>query len=109
MTEKSKLKFHNLGVSTTMHRAAEECLPDVKLFHYGLESSDFGIVWMYYEQDCEPPEIVKTMPHIAFEVDDVYEAIEGRNLIIEPNSPSEGTVVAFIEEDGLTIEFIRKL
>ena len=62
---------------------------------------------MRYEQDCQPPEIVKTMPHVAFEVVDIYEAIQGKKVIIEPNSPSEGNIVAFIEENGAPIEFIQ--
>jgi hypothetical protein len=62
---------------------------------------------MRYEEGCPLPEIVKTMPHIAFEVDDVYEAIKGKKIIIEPNSPSNGIMVAFIEENGVPIEFIQ--
>ena len=53
------------------------------------------------------PEIVKTEPHIAFEVENMEEALLGRKIIINPNSPSEGNVVAFIEEDGLPIELIQ--
>lgn len=30
-----------------------------------------------------------------------------KNIIIEPNSPSEGNIVAFIEENGAPIEFIQ--
>jgi hypothetical protein len=37
----------------------------------------------------------------------VYEAIKDKKVIIEPNSPSEGAVVAFIEEYGAPIEFIQ--
>jgi hypothetical protein len=28
-------------------------------------------------------------------------------VIIEPNSPSEGNIVAFIEENGAPVEFIQ--
>jgi len=63
---------------------------------------------MRYEDDCSLPEIVKTIPHVAFEVDDIYEAIKGRQVIIEPNSPSQGIIVAFIEEQGVPIELIQE-
>ena len=62
---------------------------------------------MRYEDDCALPEIVKTVPHVAFEVDNVYESIKGKKVLIEPNSPSEGNIVAFIEENGAPIEFIQ--
>ena len=62
---------------------------------------------MRYEADCQLPEIVKTIPHVAFEVDNLSEAIKGKKVIIAPNSPSEGVQVAFIEENGAPIEFIQ--
>jgi len=100
-------KYHHIGIPTTKSFAGEKYLRDYKVYHRGFEESEFGIEWMRYEEDCPLPEIVKTIPHIAFEVDDIYEAIKDRKVIIAPNSPSEGNVVAFIEENGALIEFIQ--
>jgi hypothetical protein len=55
------------------------------------------------------PEIVKTIPHIAFEVEDLYSAIKDRTVIIPPNSPSNGVIVAFIEENGAPVELLQKI
>jgi hypothetical protein len=107
MLKKLKLKYHHLGIPTTKQIKSEAYLKDYKVYHFGYEKSEFGIEWMRYEKDCPLPEIVKTMPHIAFEVDDIYEAIKDRKIIIKPNSPSEGNIVAFIEENGAPIEFIQ--
>lgn len=101
------LKYHHLGIPTRIHREGEEYLPEYKIFHSGYETSEYGIEWMYYGDGCQLPEIVRTMPHIAFEVEDLREAIKGKRVIIEPNSPSPGNWVAFIEEDGVPIEFIQ--
>ncbi len=49
----------------------------------------------------------KEIPHVAFEVDDIEEAIKGKEVIIKPNSPSEGVIVAFIVENGAPVEFIQ--
>lgn len=103
----NKYKYHHLGIPTKIPSRDEKYLPQYKLYHYGYEDGEFGIEWMRYEKDCKLPEIVKTMPHIAFEVDDIYEAIEGKKVIIKPNSPSDGITVAFIEENGAPIEFIQ--
>jgi hypothetical protein len=73
----------------------------------GYEESNYNIEWMSYEPECTLPEIVKTIPHIAFDVDDVVAAIKGKKVIIPPNSPSEGVLVAFIEENGAPIELIQ--
>jgi len=107
MNKKIKMKYHHLGIPTDKPISGEVYLKDYKIFHYGYEKNEYGIEWMRYEEDCQLPEIVKTMPHLAFEVDDVYEAIKGKKVIIAPNSPSKGNVVAFIEENGMPIEFIQ--
>ena len=54
----------------------------------GYETSPFGVEWMRFEPDSQPPDIVKTVPHVAFEVDDLERELEGRKVIVEPNSPS---------------------
>ncbi len=53
------------------------------------------------------PDLVKTVPHVAFEVDDLAEAIRNRNVIIAPNSPSAGVLVAFIEVNGAPVELMQ--
>jgi hypothetical protein len=102
-----KYKYHHIGIPTQKPFNGEKYLKDYKFYHGGFEESEFGIEWMRYEEDCNLPEIVKTIPHIAFEVDDIYEAIKDRKVIVAPNSPSEGNVVAFIEENGAPVEFIQ--
>lgn len=102
-----KYKYHHIGIPTNIPIKGEKYLSDYKIYHCGYEDSEFGIEWMRYEDGCDMPEIVKTVPHIAFEVEDVYEAIKEKKVIIEPNSPSEGNIVAFIEENGAPIEFIQ--
>jgi hypothetical protein len=47
------------------------------------------------------------VPHVAFEVDDLAAALEGHHVIIEPNSPSPGVTVAFIEVSGAPVELMQ--
>jgi hypothetical protein len=62
---------------------------------------------MKYESGCRIPELVRKVAHVAFEVENLQEALRGKKIIIEPNSPSPGVVVAFIEEAGAPIEFLQ--
>ena len=71
------------------------------------ESNPFGIQWMLYGKDCKVPNLVREIPHAAFEVDDLKTALAGRKVIIKPNSPSPGVLVAFIEEAGAPIELLQ--
>jgi hypothetical protein len=101
------LKYHHLGIPTTVKKPGERYLPEYKVYVSGYEESDYKIEWMRYEADCPLPEIVRSTPHIAFEVKNLREAIKGKKVIIAPNSPSDGVQVAFIEENGAPIEFIQ--
>jgi hypothetical protein len=107
MSKKLKIKYHHLGIPTTKPIRGEVYLKKYNVYHYGYEKSEYGIEWMRYEKGCGLPKIVTTIPHIAFEVNDINEAIKGKNVIIKPNRPSDGAIVAFIEEDGAPIEFIQ--
>ncbi len=100
-------KYHHIGIPTSNPRDGETYLADYKLHATDHEANPYGIQWMRYEADCPLPELVKTVPHVAFEVEDLEAAIEGKEILIAPNSPSEGVVVAFIVEDGAPVEFLE--
>ena len=103
------MKYHHLGIPTNVPRLEEEYLPAYDIYASGFNGSPYGIEWMRYGPGCTLPEVVKTVPHVAFEVDDLDEALRGKEVIIQPNSPSAGVVVAFIIENGAPIEFIQFL
>lgn len=67
----------------------------------------FGIQWQRYWDGAPYPELVKSVPHVAFEVEDLAEALKGHEVIIAPNSPSPGILVAFIEVDGAPVELLE--
>jgi hypothetical protein len=102
-------KYHHLGIPTTTPRAGEVYLEQFKVYCTDHESNPFGIQWMRYEPDCPLPELVKTVPHVAFEVDDLQAALVGCEILIQPNSPSEGVLVAFVLADGAPVEFLQFL
>jgi hypothetical protein len=79
--------YHHLGIPTTEKHEGEEYLAQFKTFVSGFETSPYGIEWMRYEPDAPLPELVKKVPHIAFEVDDLAKELEGKEVLIQPNSP----------------------
>jgi len=72
----------------------------------GFSTSPFGIEWMRYSDDSPLHPAIKTMPHVAFEVDDLDAALEGQEIIYSPGSPSEGVRAAMILVDGAPVELI---
>jgi hypothetical protein len=73
----------------------------------GYESSPCGIEWMRFDADSPLPEIVKSIPHVAFEVDDLEAELEGKQILIPPNCPSEGVKVAMIVDNGAPVELLE--
>jgi hypothetical protein len=100
-------RYHHLGVPTDTPRPNETYLAPFKLFVSGFDTSPYGIEWMRYEPDSPVADILKTVPHIAFEVDDLEAALEGKELLTPPNSPSDGVRVAMILHNGAPIELIQ--
>jgi len=96
-----------MGMPTKTPRDGETYLERFKVFCTDHEDNPFGIQWMRYEADCPLPDVVKSLPHLAFEVDDLREAIKGHKVLIEPNSPSKGVTVAFVLWDGMPVEFLE--
>lgn len=90
-----------------MPKEGEIYLEDYDIYCTDHESNPYCIQWMRYGDNCKLPDLVKEVTHVAFEVDDLGEAIKGKEVIIEPNSPSEGFSVAFIVENGAPIEFLE--
>jgi hypothetical protein len=102
-------KYHHLGIPTDKVMPNETYLPQFKLFVAGFSESPFGIEWMRYEKDSPINKLIQTIPHIAFEVDDLdYElATHDFEVITEPNSPSDKIKVAMIKHNGAVIELIE--
>ena len=103
------MKFNHIGIPTTSAFDGEIDLPHLKITVSDHENNPFGIQWQRYWDDAPYPDIVKKIPHVAFEVDDLDAALLGQKIIIHPNSPSEGVVVAFIEVNGAPVELMQFL
>jgi hypothetical protein len=100
-------RYHHIGIPTDSPREGESYHPGLKVYTSGFDSSPYGIEWMRFDDDCLVPELVRTVPHVAFEVDDLDRELEGREVLIAPNSPSEGVTVAFIVDNGAPVEFLQ--
>ena len=100
-------RFHHIGIPTDTPRQGEQYLEDFKMYVSGFETSPYGIEWMRFEKDSPVSELVKTVPHVAFEVDDLEKALEGKQLIGNVSSPSEGVRVAMIVDNGAPIELLE--
>ncbi len=96
-----------MGIPTTEKKEGEIHLPHLKMYATDHEASPHRIQWVRFEKNAPYPELVLTVPHVAFEVENLEEALKGQKVIIEPNSPSPGLIVAMIEDSGAPIELMQ--
>ena len=83
-------RYHHIGIPTDEKRPGERYLEKYGMHVSGFETSPYGVEWMRFEPDSPVPKIIQNVPHIAFEVDDLGHALEGKELIGKPGSPTEG-------------------
>jgi hypothetical protein len=107
VTAKLGWRYHHIGIPHTQPRAQEHHVAHLGVHVTGFETSPYGIEWIRFEPHCDVPEIVRTVPHVAFAVDDLDEALKGREILIPPNAPSAGVRVAFILDDGAPVELLQ--
>ncbi|MBP1596375.1 MAG: hypothetical protein H6Q05_1752 [Acidobacteria bacterium] len=100
-------RFHHVGIPHTSPCAGERHIDHLGIYVRGFETSPYGIEWIRFEPHCRVPEVVRTVPHIAFAVDDLDEALKGKEVLIAPNAPSAGVRVAFILDDGAPVELLQ--
>lgn len=101
------MRYHHFGIPNPTPRADETFLEELGMYVSGYGGSEFGVEWMRFTEDSPLPELVRTVPHVAFEVPELEDALAGREVLIPPNSPSEGVRVAFVVENGAPIEFLE--
>jgi hypothetical protein len=100
-------RYHHVGIPRATAHPGERSIVHLGVHVCGFETSPFGIEWMRFEAHCNVPDVVRTVPHVAFVVDDLEAALAGRDVLIAPNSPSPGVRVAFILDDGAPIELME--
>ncbi|TCW17683.1 hypothetical protein EDF73_101332 [Raoultella sp. BIGb0138] len=67
----------------------------------------FRVQWHRFDADSPLHPLLRTVPHVAFKVDDLLQAIEGEEVILGPYEPIDDYFVAVINDAGVPIELIQ--
>ena len=101
------MKFSHIGIPVTGSFDGEIDLPHLKMTVSDHENNKYGIQWQRYWDEAPYPDLVKTVPHVAFIVENLEAELKGQKIIIEPSSPSPGLKVAFVEVNGAPVELME--
>jgi hypothetical protein len=107
--EKWGWRYHHIGIPTKGPIDDERYVAQYKFSVGGFDQSPYGIEWMRFDEDSPIDELIKRVPHIAFEVDDLDKELTRHDLKIltKPDSPGTGIRVAMIEHNGAPVELIE--
>lgn len=100
-------RYHHIGIPTTESKPGETHLKQLELFVVNHQKSEFGVEWMRFEADAAVTDLDRRVAHVAFEKTGLSSELAGREILIPPNSPSDGVRVAFVVENGTPIELLE--
>jgi hypothetical protein len=101
------MKYHHCGIPVPELRSGMVQVPGHQVWASDHQDNAFGLQFMHYADGCDLPALVRERTHLAFEVADLDLALVGRQVLIQPNSPSQGVRVAFIEAQGEPVELLE--
>lgn len=99
--------YHHLGIPSTVKLPEMRHIPHLGMWVSGFDTSPYGVEWMFFDDDSIIDPLIQSIPHPAFVVPDLYQAIIGKQLMCEPSIPSLGIKVAMILHNGAPIELME--
>ena len=99
-------QYHHMGIPTDQPRPGEKYSSTFKMYTTN-GNNEFRIQWHRFEKDCPLHPLIQSIPHVAFKVNSIEDAIINKNVILEPYFPFKGFKVAMIEIDGAPVELIE--
>ncbi|MCW2119013.1 hypothetical protein [Flavobacterium sp. 7A] len=102
-----KYAFSHIGIPTTEEKNWDGFYEPGKIHFTDFSKDEYGVEWVKFDADSPMPEMMRTVPHVAYSVDNMEEALEGKEMLVEIFSPAEGVRVAFIVHNGSPVEFME--
>lgn len=100
-------KYDHFGVPTKTKREGMVHFPEYGVWCSDFEKDPYRIEWIFFEKGSPMHPLIQSVPHVCFLVKDIERAVRGKKLLMAPVA-IEGHMMAFIEEDGVPIEFLQQ-
>ncbi len=101
------MEFDHVGIPAPEKREGMRYLESKRLWLTSPAEHPFRVEWLWYEPDSPEAELVRTVPHVAYRVASLEEAIGGLPVVAEPFDVFGEVRVAFVEVDGAPVEFVQ--
>jgi hypothetical protein len=101
------VEFDHIGIPAPAKRDGMRLLESKRLWLTSPTDHPFRVEWLWYEDGSSEAELVRTVPHVAYRVESLEDAMEGHRVIAGPFDVFGEVRVSFIEVDGAPVEFVQ--
>ena len=98
------MQFDHIGVPAPAKREGMRYLESARSGH---EPATTPTGWSDLARPESPVELIRTVPHVAYLVESLEDAMAGERMIAEPFDVFGEVRVSFIEVDGAPVEFVQ--
>ena len=101
------MEFDHIGIPAPAKREGMRYLEAKRLWLTSPADHPYRVEWLWYEDGSPEVELVRTVPHVAYRVAWLEEAMAGLSVLAEPFDVFGEVRVSFIEVDGAPVEFVE--
>jgi hypothetical protein len=101
------VQFDHIGVPAAAKRDGMRFLESKRLWLTSPGDHPYRVEWLWYEPDSPEAELIRTVPHVAYVVESLEDALAGGNVIAQPFDVFGEVQVGFIEVEGAPVEFVQ--
>lgn len=95
-----------MGIPTIEMRSNEKFSEAFGMYTSDVDG-DFRIQYHRFTEDSPLNQLIKTVPHVGIQVDNLEEAVEGYEILLGPYEPIPGYRVVIINDGGVPVELIE--
>ena len=101
------MKFHHVGIPVFEQQEDMVFVDACKVWVTDCAVSQYKVEYLFFEPDSPMPAAIQDETHIAYEVDDLEAAVEGKSILVPICEPMPGLRMAFVYDEGLAVEFLQ--
>jgi len=99
--------FNHVGLITSEQKEGAVYNESLSVWLTDFSKSTNKIEFLKFEESSCLPQLIQKQPHIAYSVPDLEEALKDCKVLFGPTAVNEQLSIAFIEEEGISIELME--
>ena len=99
--------FDHIGLPTDEKQPGEMWVEETRVWVTNPQDHPYKVEFLRFEPDSPVTGPVRDLPHIAFQVDNLEEAMGDSPVLLGPFQPNENLRVVFVLKDGAVFEYME--